>query len=385
MKIGLSLINFRPGRMGGVESYFWNLLEALQRIDRVNEYVLLCDERSFGHFKLHRENFSQVLVRSRRPIAYRWLRSLVRRVSGIDILKYSVDALKLDLVHHPFTIMSPKQSDTPVVLTVHDVQHEYFPEFFGPRVYRQRRTGIAASVSAARAVIAISGFTKSGVVQHYGVAPEKVTVVHSGKDLRFSRIDDRNRLAELRQKHRLERPYLYYPAASWPHKNHAGLLKALSILIKRHDFDGELIMTGIAEKAQGDIERLTAELGLQDRVRILGYLESSELPALYSLARLLVYPSFFEGFGLPLVEAMACGCPIACSNAASLPEVAGDAALLFDPAQPEQIAEAVWAVWSDEDLRARLLERSRLRVDSFSWESAAQGTIEVYRKALSLD
>jgi glycosyltransferase involved in cell wall biosynthesis len=384
MRIGLSLINFNPGRMGGVESFFWNLLESLQRIDEVNEYVLLCDERSLGYFPLHGKNFSEVLIRTRKPIPFRWLRSLIRRVSGIDLLKYQVDALHLDLVHHPFTIMSPKQSGTPVVLTVHDVQHEFYPEFFGEQGYQKRRAGILASLAGARAVIADSAFTRTSLIEYYGIQPEQATVVHLGKDLRFSRVDDPAFLAEIQQKHDLGRPFLYYPAASWPHKNHAGLLRALKLLIEQHDFNGVLVMSGIAKKAQGNIEGLIDELGLKERVRILGYLESAELPALYSLARMLVYPSFFEGFGLPLLEAMACGCPIACSNTSSLPEVAGDAALLFDPTRPEEIAGAIWAVWSDAGLRDSLLEKARLRVDSFSWESAAQRTIKVYRKALSL-
>ena len=383
MRIGLSLIDFNPGRMGGVESYFWNLLDSLQRIDTENEYVLLCDERSLGHFTLRNPNFSQCLIRSRRPFFYRWARSLMRRTLGVDIMKYSIGALNLDLVHHPFSMMSPKQSLCPVVLTVHDVQHEFYPEFFGPKMYQKRRAGSIGSLAAARAVIADSEFTKESLLEHYGVRPEKVTVVHLGTDARFRPIEDGSQLAAVREKYGLERPFIYFPAASWPHKNHAGMLQALRLLVERPGFDGELVMTGIAEKAQGNIERLIGELGLGARVRILGYLESAELPVLYSLARMLVFPSFFEGFGLPLVEAMACGCPVACSNTTSLPEVAGDAALLFDPKKPEEIAETVWSLWSDAGMRRRLREKALQRGSSFNWDTAARSTLEVYRRAYS--
>ena len=383
MRIGLSLIDFNPGRMGGVESYFWNLLESLQRIDQVNEYVLLCDERSLGYFALHQPNFSQCLVRSRRPFYYRWARSMVRRSCGIDIMKYSIGALNLDLVHHPFSMMSPKQSLCPVVLTVHDVQHEFYPEFFGPKMYQKRRAGSIGSLAVAGLVIADSEFTKTSLTEHYGTRPEKVTVVHLGTDARFRPIDDAAQIAAVQDKYGLTRPFIYFPAASWPHKNHAGLLQALSLLVERHEFDGELVMTGIAEKAQGSIERLIGDLGLGERVRILGYLESTELPVLYSLARMLAFPSFFEGFGLPLVEAMACGCPVACSNTTSLPEVAGDAALFFDPAKPEEISEAIWSLWSDAGLRGRLREKALQRGNSFDWDTAARATLEVYRRAQS--
>ncbi|GFO61606.1 hypothetical protein GMST_39310 [Geomonas silvestris] len=380
MRIGISLVNFNPGRMGGVESYFRSLLEALQRVDAENEYLLLCDERSLGHFPLTAPNFRQQLIRSRQPLPYRWSVSLVRRLCGIDIRRYAIDALKLDLIHHPFNIMSPKQSGTPVLLTVHDVQHEYYPEFFGERGYRKRHDGTVASLKVAKGVIAISSFTKESLVERYQVEPDRVSVVLLGRDPRFVRVEDPEELAQVRAKYRLERPFIYFPAASWPHKNHAGLLRALRLLLDRGEFDGELVMSGIAEKAQGSIDALVAELGLEERVRVLGYLEHRELPVLYSLARMLAFPSLFEGFGLPVVEAMGCGCPVACSNTTSLPEVAGDAAVFFDPANPEAIAQAVGSLWSDAELRGRLRELGERRVASFDWDRVAREHLDVFAR-----
>lgn len=380
MRIGISLVNFNPGRMGGVESYFRSLLEALQRVDRENEYLLLCDERSLGHFPVTAPNFRQQLIRSRQPLPYRWSVSLVRRLFGIDIRRYAIDALKLDLIHHPFNIMSPKQSGTPVLLTVHDVQHEYYPEFFGERGYRKRHDGTVASLKAARGVVAISSFTKESLVERYQVDPELVSVVLLGRDPSFVRVEAPEELARVKAKYRLERPFIYFPAASWPHKNHAGLLRALRLLLDQGHFDGELVMSGIAEKAQGNIDALVAELGLKDRVRVLGYLEYRELPVLYSLARMLAFPSLFEGFGLPLVEAMGCGCPIACSNTTSLPEVAGEAAVFFDPRDVQQMAQVIGELWNDVDTRALCAARGLERATRFEWDETARQMLGIYQR-----
>ena len=381
MRIGLSLINFNPGGMGGVEVYFKMLLEHLQRVDRVNEYVLLCDERSAGHFPLEAENFRECVIRWRHPRPLRWIRSLVRHLCGIDLLNFRIDALGLDLVHHPFSALSPKKGATPVVVTVHDTQYEYFPEFFGPAECQRRRQGVVGAISAAHAVITISEFTKRCLVEHYGVPPEKVTVALMGCDRSFRRVEEESVLLALSRKYRLERPFMYFPAASWPHKNHAGLLRALRLLIDRNQFEGELVLSGVARNGQGEIDRLIVELGLEGRVRMLGYLDREELPVLYSLARMLVYPSLFEGFGIPLLEAMGCGCPIACSNATSLPEVAGDAALIFDPGSTEEMAKAIWSVWSDEEVRSSLLAAAQRRKGAFDLDAFAKATAAVYAMA----
>lgn len=382
MRIGLSLINFNPGRMGGVEVYFRNLLEHLQAVDRVNQYVLLCDERSLGHFPLKEDNFSECLIRWRHPRPLRWIRSMVRHLCGIDPLNFRIDALGLDLVHHPFSILSPRKGRTPVVATIHDIQYEYLPAFFGPAECQRRREGVLTAVAAAEVVLTVSEFTKRSLVERYGIPAEKIVVTYMGCDRDFRRVENRARLAALREKYRLERPFMYFPAASWPHKNHAGLLRAMRLLIDRQQFEGELVLSGIAQNAQDDLERLIIELGLDGRVRMLGYLEREELPVLYSLARMLVYPSFFEGFGIPLLEAMACECPIACSNVTSVPEVAGDAALTFDPAITEEMAQAIWAVWSDEQVRSALLAAAGRRLEAFDLDAFARDTAKAYGRAI---
>jgi len=178
----------------------------------------------------------------------------------------------------------------------------------------------------------------------------------------------------------LDRPFLYYPAATWPHKNHLSLLEAVRMLKESHGFDGELVLTGISKGAHRAIMDEIRRMGVEGMVRILGYLPPDELPYVYNLARLMVFPSLFEGFGIPLVEAMASGCPVICSNVTSIPEVVGDAAVLFDPQSPEEIATAIWSVWNDDTELSLMKERGLARSRMFSWEETARKTVEVYRK-----
>jgi glycosyltransferase involved in cell wall biosynthesis len=178
----------------------------------------------------------------------------------------------------------------------------------------------------------------------------------------------------------LHSPFLYYPAATWPHKNHIRLLKALKILKDEYRFDGKLVLSGIAMQMHPMILEEIKLLDLSGTVKVLGYLPEEELPYLYNLARLMVFPSLFEGFGIPLVEAMACGCPIVCSNVTSIPEVVGEAAVMFSPDSVEDMAEKIWALWNN-DKQLQIMKQSGLRrVQFFSCEEMTRKTLDVYAK-----
>ncbi|MEJ2700142.1 MAG: glycosyltransferase family 1 protein, partial [Desulfuromonadales bacterium] len=220
--------------------------------------------------------------------------------------------------------------------------------------------------------------------EKYRVPAGKIDVVYNGYGGEYRVIDDVDELERVRSRYGLERHFLYFPAATWPHKNHRRLLGALRILVDRYRFDGQLVLTGISMKSHGDILKEIERLDLGEQVKILGYLPYAELPYLYNLARLLVFPSLFEGFGLPLVEAMACGCPVVCSDVTAIPEVIGKAGLLFDPTAEEDIAAKIWSAWNDEELRKRLVALGFQRAGLFRWEKAALQTIEVYKKALGI-
>jgi glycosyltransferase involved in cell wall biosynthesis len=294
-----------------------------------------------------------------------------------------MDRLDVDLIHHPFSILNPMGLKTPSVLTFIDMQHEIFPEYFSPRDLNARKRLYRQSAEEATRIVAISGHVKNCLVERYRIDPEKIDVVHIGCDPQFRVMNDAALLASARSRYGLHKPFIFYPAATWPHKNHKKLLAALKLMKEQYGFDGRLVLSGIAMQSNDEVLQEIGRLGLQDNVVVLGYLPHEDLPYLYNLARMMVFPSLFEGFGIPLVEAMACGCPVACSEIASIPEVVGDAALTFDPCSIEEIAETTWKIWSDDTLRQETIVKGLDRVKQFSWDRMARQTITVYEKALS--
>jgi glycosyltransferase involved in cell wall biosynthesis len=383
MNIGLNAIGFIPYKTGGIEYYFRNLLHHLQLLDHTNTYTIFCNPHNLEHLKLAQPNFHLKVLRFTRRSFLWYVRGVVRQILKIDILSGFYDKNASDVIHHPSVVFVPMGLKTPSVVTYHDMQHEFYPQFFSSTDIRIRKSTDEPVLRAAVRVIAISHFTKRCIVERFSLDENKIDVIYEGYGPRFKVIRDYVRLKNIRKKYRLMRPFMFYPSGTWPHKNHINLLSALKLLIDRQGFDGELVLTGISMKSHKNILNQIENLSLGKHVKILGFIDYDDLPALYSLARMLVYPSLFEGFGLPLVEAMACGCPVVCSHAASLPEVMGDKGIFFDPASIEDMAEKILRVWNDDDVRQKLklqgFERSRM----FTWTEAAQKTSRVYEKAIS--
>jgi len=382
MHIGFNLIAFLPGSMGGMETYCRDLLAALQEVDSSNRYLVLCDSHYQDKILIKNPSFRIFASNYSRP-SFRWFfRGLIRNTVNIDILTPFINRLEVDVVHHPFSFLNPLHAKLPSVLTFHDMQHEFYPEYFPPYEMKIRKEFYRPSPGLATRVIAISRHAKRCLVDRYGVPAEKIDVIYNGFNPSYRILDNPGGLEKIRLKYDLDRPFMFYPAATWPHKNHKKLFEALWILRDRYKFDGQLVLTGVAMHAHGEMVAEIGRLGLQEEVKVLGFLPYEDLPWIFNLARLMVFPSFFEGFGIPLVEAMACGCPVACSNVTSIPEVVGEAAVLFDPQSAEDIAAKTWRLWTDDALRREMVQAGLERAKMFSWRETARKTIEVYRKAI---
>lgn len=368
--------------MGGVETYLHGLLNHLPVVAPDDTFTLLLgsDDQGGGIFPAN-ITISQVKTYTK-PDPRWYINLLTIAVLNADFHSRMINKCQADVVHYPFTLLFPPVTHKPTVLTFHDMQQEFYPAFFSlrERVYRART--YKTSAQRATRIIAISHHVKHCLVNTYQIQPEKIDVVYNGCDQNFRIIDNHETLRKVQAQYGLDRPFMFYPAASWPHKNHVRLLDALALLVKHKHFDGQLVLTGIAKDQSKTICTRIKTLGLEKHVKLLGYLHYDDLPYIYNLARLLVFPSLFEGFGIPLVEAMACGCPVLAANCTAIPEVLADAGMLFNPSSVGDMAAKIWSVWNDDVKLDAMKLMGLRRAELFTWGNTAKGTIQTYQKAV---
>jgi glycosyltransferase involved in cell wall biosynthesis len=240
----------------------------------------------------------------------------------------------------------------------------------------------ACSRTATR-IITDSWYSRDEIVRYLHTDPEKIDMVYPGVDPAFRPITKPGSLEAVRARYGIDRDYILCVGIYKPRKNHAGLLRAFR-QFRREGHRAQLVIAG--PMADGDIvlRRLAMDLGIAPDVIFTGFVEEADLRALYSVARVYACPSFYEGFGFTVLEAMASGTPVVCSSATSLPEVAGKAALYFDPHKPEEMASALSRVFSDSSVRTLLIEQGRQNLQRFNWADTAKQTLAVYRQALQL-
>jgi len=275
---------------------------------------------------------------------------------------------------HVIPLLHPR----PSVVTVHDLGYLYYPE--SHRAWDRRYLDWSSRWSArqAAAVLVDSAATGRDLAQAYNVSPAKIHVVHLGRDERLRRVDDPGVLAETRGRYRLGNRYLLYVGTLQPRKNLARMVEAFARLVAQPALaDLQLVLAGKKGWLYDALFAQVSRLGLDGRVLFTGYVPDEHLPALLSGAIAFVYPSLYEGFGIPVLEAGACGVPVITSNTSSLPEVAGDAAILVDPHNVDEIAGAIYRLVTDDALRAELARRGLENVKRFSWEKCARETLAV--------
>ncbi len=287
-----------------------------------------------------------------------------------------------DLVHCTEHLLLPLK-EMPGVLTVHDVVYLHHPEWHLPLNRWFLRLAMPHFVRDARAIIAVSEFTKQDVVNLLGVDPAKVHVIYEGVDPRFRPIHSPALLSELRAHYRLQAPFILYVGAIEPRKNLPLLLRAFAALCREPDFRHQLVIAGGKGWLYDQVFATANALGLDERVIFTGHVPEQDLPTLYAAADIFAFPAFFEGFGLPPLEAMACGTPVVSSNAASLPEVVGKAGLLVSPQDEGGWVEALRRLSSDADLHRQLSAEGIAQARRFNWDDTARRTVEVYRRAMA--
>jgi len=357
--------------LGGNESYATNLIEALAEIDPINDYTLFVTrDEAVKRFRNRWPNF---VVRSSLPHT-----PLVRipLTLSAELRRHPVDVL-----HVQFT--SPPFAPCPVVVSIHDLSFEHLPETFNRRSRTQLRLTVRRSARSAKRVLALSEHARQDIISTYKISPERVTAIPIGTAPHFQPVTDEKELQRVRHTYGIARNYILSVGSIQPRKNLGRLAQAYARLRNRLPENElpQLVIVGKRAWLYRETLREIEQLRTGDCVIITGYVPEHDLPALYTGATCFVYPSYFEGFGLPPLEAMKCGAPVITGDRTSLPEVVGDAGLLVDPFDIDAIASAIQSIVTDSKLRSALKSRSLNRARMFDWRKTAKRTLEVYREA----
>ena len=356
--------------LAGNETYVASLVEALAEIDQTNRYTLyVTKQEAVERFRNRWPNFQVRRTLPHTPL-----------VRVPVTLSAELRRRPVDVLHVQYT--APPAAPCPVVATIHDLSFEHIPATFKRRSWMQLRLTVRRTARSARRIVTLSEFSRRDLVETYGLPPGRVTVTPAAAAPRF-RPASTEEIQRVRHLYNITREYVLAVGSIQPRKNLARLFDAYAGLRRARGGDKlpQLVVVGKRAWLYEETLRAAAECGLGGELIFTGYVPEADLPALYSGALCFVYPSYFEGFGLPPLEAMACGTPVVAADRTSLPEVVGDAGLLVNPFDAEEIAGAIGRLIGDEHLRAALAERGTARASRFDWRETARRTLEVYQRA----
>lgn len=358
----------------GIGSYVRNLVAAMLAQDTDNQYTLLTSgrptpERPFP--KAANVVGRSILIPDRylNILWYRW------RVP----LSATLFSGKADIYHGPDFVLPPLGKHIRKVVTIHDLAFLEHPEYAVPSLAAYLREVVPAAVAAADVVATVSEEVSRTLIQHFQTPREKLTVIPNGVGAHFRRITDPILLDATRHKFGLKHPLVLGVGTLEPRKNHIGLIKAFYQAHKKKSGPAMLAIAGGQGWLYEETQQLVEELKLERHVRFLGRVTDLELVTLYSMADVFAFPSFFEGFGIPPLEAMACGAPVITSNTSALPEVVDDAAIQVDPGDISALAEAITRLLEDEHLREELRQKGYQRVQQYTWATSARKMLAVYK------
>lgn len=360
MRIGVNALPMCES-MGGLRQYFQRLFRELLTNDLTNDYI----------FYYHSGNIAELELIG----VDRWRNGAVMLCNQDEILRHLGS---IDVYFCPFHVLWPRPLPVASVVMLSDIQEVYYPQFFTPEALEWRRLNYAGSTRVADAVVTVSEFSRQTIVEQHHVNPEKVFVAYHASDETFHEsvsVKDIECMG-------LPERFVFYPANHWQHKNHDALLRAICLLRDEESVSIPLVLTGHPGENCYPLNQQIAEYGLENLVQYVGYVSADMMHQLYQQATLLCFPSLFEGFGMPVLEGMASGCPVACSNTTSLPEVVGDAAITFNPTDCRDIARAIMSIWNKETLRAELIRKGRQRARQFTTIKMATAHMQAFEYAL---
>ena len=358
--------------LGGNESYAINLIEALARIDQTNLYTLYVTKPAAI------ERFAD-----------RWPNFAVRRTLPHTPLVRIPLTLSRELRRHPVDLLhvqytAPPFAPCPIVTTIHDLAFEHLPETFNRRSWMQMRLTVRRTARRAAHIITVSDYSRDDIIRTYKLPPERITVTPEAAGESFSPVTNETELKRIRETYGIQKNYVLSLSSIQPRKNLVRLIEAYSCLraVRPEGKLPQLVLVGKRGWLEHETFRAAERSALGKEILFTGYVPERDLAALYSGAICFVYPSYFEGFGLPVVEAMQCGVPVIVGNQTSLPEVVGDAGLLFDPFDTQALVNALTVVLENSEYRAALSAKGLERSRHFNWQNTALMTLGVYERAV---
>lgn len=357
-------------KLGGNESYAVNLIEALAQIDSVNEYTIyITTGEARDRFHKRWPNFHVRTTLPHTPLIR------IPLTLSAELHKHPVDVL-----HVQFT--APPICPCPIVVSIHDLSFEHLPQTFKRRSRTQLKLTVRHSARRAARIISLSEHTRADIIETYGISADRVRAIPLAAPAHFAPVQDNRELQRVRHTYGIDGEYILSVGSLQPRKNLARLVRAYASLRGSNSADKlpKLVLVGKRAWLYDETLRALDETGVKDEVVLTGYVPQTDLPALYSGTVCFVYPSYFEGFGLPPLEAMKCGAPVIVGNKTSLPEVVGKAALTVDPYDVGAIAGAIKQVLYDPLLRNELIAKGKKRADEFDWRDTARKTLAVYEE-----
>lgn len=372
MRIGIDYTIAVTG-IAGLTRHTRALVAALLEIDHANEYVLTVTSDAKGDVA---STLPRKVAVRKLPFSELTARTIWHRISLP--LPLELFTGQLDVFHSPNFVL-PHLRHAQGIVTIHDLAYMIYPQYANLNVKSFDRA-VRRSLERARVVIAVSEATKRDLVQLLGISEAKIEVIYNGVSARFVPVRDRDQLFDVQRRYGIDRPFILSIGSIQPRKNLQRLIAAYSILCQNTKLTHQLLLVGGDPWLSQDLFMQVEGLDANRDVRFLGYVPDEDLPALICLADVFAYPSLYEGFGLPLLEAMACGTPVVSSNTSAMPEVVGDAGILVDPLDVTALADALRRSLLDNQLRTQLVERGLERSRRFTWGNTARETLNLYEK-----
>jgi glycosyltransferase involved in cell wall biosynthesis len=378
MKIGIEGQRLFRKKKHGMDMVALELIRNLQEIDRVNDYTIFVkpgeDEsaiRETGNFRIER------VEKGSYPYWEQVSLPTAVQKSGCEIL-------------HCTSNTAPLRSPVPLVLTLHDIiymEKNVVQLLGGKGSYYQkfgnlyRRYIVPRVLNDCHKIITVSRFEKNRIADFFGMSgDQRLTSVYNGVSSHFRKVEDENELKRVKEKYQLPDRFVFFLGNTDPKKNTKGTLNAFSQFYRQSELDIRLVMIDFERAELRKILSDIGDPGLKDKISLTGYVANTDLPAIYSQCEIFLYPSLRESFGIPMLEAMACGAPVITSNTSSMPEVAGEAAILVDPYNPSEITSAMFRLMEDRILRRKIIEAGLARAAGYSWKRMAEDVLGIYHE-----